>query len=462
MIQPVWQRATLTALILFTCVPPCSAGAPEAEAVLYRVFLRDGSTIVSYGDFARVGDRVVLSIPLGGPDQGPPTLQLVSIPESSVDWPRTDEYAYAARARRYAETRGEDDFARLSNEVAHALNQVAHTADATQRLALADAARRMLSEWPARNYGYRARDVAQLSGLLDEVVSELRVAAGQSRFDVSLVATTAPPVPVPLLPAPGARESLEQALTVARLAEEPTERISLLAAIEQSLKPLTGEAWASALSGRITGELATEHRLDRVYGDLTSRTVAAADERARQADVRGIEALIRSVLQADDRFGRRRPQATAALLATLDARLDDARRLRLARDAWTLRLGLVRTYEARIRPTVDQFRRSTRWLEDIRQLAGPSPAALVQLLQRVEAGSRSLGRIKPPPELTVVHGTLTAALQMAGRAAGARQSAIRSTDMQGAWDASSAAAGALMMFDRAHEELRRLAAPPEL
>jgi hypothetical protein len=57
---------------------------------------------------------------------------------------------------------------------------------------------------------------------------------------------------------------------------------------------------------------------------------------------------------------------------------------------------------------------------------------------------------------------LTAALQMAGRAAGARQNAIRATNMQGAWEASSAAAGALMMFDRAHEELQRLVAPPEL
>jgi hypothetical protein len=34
--------------------------------------------------------------------------------------------------------------------------------------------------------------------------------------------------------------------------------------------------------------------------------------------------------------------------------------------------------------------------------------------------------------------------------------------MQRAWEASSAAAGALMLFDRAHEELRRLVAPPEL
>src|SRR5688572_9552205 len=74
-----------------------------AEAVLYRVFLRDGSTIVSYGDYARVGDRVVLSVPIGAGEQ--PQLQLVTITEASVDWQLTDRYAEVARANRYADTR---------------------------------------------------------------------------------------------------------------------------------------------------------------------------------------------------------------------------------------------------------------------------------------------------------------------------------------------------------------------
>jgi hypothetical protein len=88
---------------------------------------------------------------------------------------------------------------------------------------------------------------------------------------------------------------------------------------------------------------------------------------------------------------------------------------------------------------------------------------LKQLVRRIEVASRSLARIKPPAELESAHGMLSASLQMAGRAAASRQTAIRgSTSMQRAWEASSAAAGALMLFDRAHEELRRLVAPPEL
>ena len=42
--------------------------APAADAVLYRVFLKDGGVLVSYGEFANVADKVVLSMPIGGTD----------------------------------------------------------------------------------------------------------------------------------------------------------------------------------------------------------------------------------------------------------------------------------------------------------------------------------------------------------------------------------------------------------
>jgi len=54
------------------------------------------------------------------------------------------------------------------------------------------------------SYVDRAADVAHLSGMLDEVVSELRVAAGQTSFDLSLVANTIPDPPMPL-PSPDGR-----------------------------------------------------------------------------------------------------------------------------------------------------------------------------------------------------------------------------------------------------------------
>src|SRR5512134_3377477 len=124
----------------------CSAASVFAsEKYLYRIFLQDGTTLVSYGEYARVENRVVFSIPVGAAE---PALQLVSIADSAVDWHRTEEDAQAVRARRYAETRGEEDFAALSAHVARALNEVVHTKDPAQRLALALEARGNLAEWP--------------------------------------------------------------------------------------------------------------------------------------------------------------------------------------------------------------------------------------------------------------------------------------------------------------------------
>ena len=174
--------------------------------MLYRLFLMDGTTLISYGEFSRVADRVVFSIPLGATEEAP-ALELVSIPEASVDWDRTDRYSEAVRAKRYAETQGENDFAGLSNRVAEALNQIALTGDPARRLAMAVEARGNLARWPAQNFGYRATDVAQLVGLLDEVISELRVAAGQTSFDLSLVANVTPTAPAELLPAPSFRDT---------------------------------------------------------------------------------------------------------------------------------------------------------------------------------------------------------------------------------------------------------------
>ena len=437
-----------------------ASGTAASETVLYRIFLTDGSTITSYGEFARVAGRVVFSMPVGDMQSGSPELQLVSVADASGDWPRTDQYAAAVRARRYAETRGEHDFLKLSAEVARTLNDVAHTPDPKRRLEIATRARRTLAEWPSKNHGFRAHDVAQLSTLLDEVLAELRAAAGEPQVELSLVAETIPPAHVPLLPAPGFRESIEQAFTAARLTPESTERVSLLDSIARALQPVSSEKWAAALRARAAADLALEVRTELAYTELASKSMAAAETRARLADVKGLEKVIKSVLAADDRLGRRRPQATAALLATLDAKLADARRLRLQRDAWTARMNVIRAYQKTVESPMKRFRESIAGLEEIRALAGPSAKTLARLSERSSKGLEQLGRVKPAAELQPVHGMLTSAFQMAGQAVTARQNAIRTANMDTAWRASSAAAGALLMFERANEELQKLAAPP--
>ena len=434
-----------------------------ADAVLYRIFLRDGGTVLSYGDFARVADRVVLSVPVGAGES--PQLQLVSIPESSVDWTQTDRYADAVRARHYANSRGEEDFHLLSNDVARALNEVALTSDPARRVALADDARRKLAEWPASHYGYRARDVSQLSELLEEVVSELRVAAGQSRFDLKLVA---PPVEAPtaeILADPSLQESIELAFVAARATAEPAERMSLLESISRSLASAatgTDVGWAAGARARASAELASEATVQRAYAELATRTLSRAAQRARQADVRAIEGLFRDVMKADARLGRARPNDVAALLVALDAQRTAAQRLRLARDAWGLRVGALKQFRRELSRPLDRLTRSRRWLEDIRQLAGPSPKAVGQLEERAAVAGRELALMKPPPEFAAVHGLLNAACGFATRAASSRRKAIASGEMPVAWEAASAASGALVMLQRAAEDLERLAAPPQL
>jgi hypothetical protein len=446
--------------VALACAAAIAAPAAAAESILYRIFLTDGSTLVSYGEFARVAGRVVFSAPIGSVSSGALELQLVSVAETAVDWPRTDQYAEAVRARRYADTKGEEEFAKLSAQVARTLSDVSATTDPAKRVDIVVRARQMLAEWPLRNYGYRSRDVAELSSLLDEVLAGLRAAAGQPRMELSLVAETVPPPAVDLLPDPSLRETIEQAFSVARLTPEATERVALLEAVVRALQPATKERWAAALHARAAADLALELKTEAAYADLSRRTLAAAEERAGTADVRGVEQLIERVLRTDDRLGRKRPQATSALLATLDRHLAAARRVRLERDAWAARLKVLKSYERSIASPLKRFRESIEGLEEIKALAGPSASTLATLARRTAQGLNELGRMKTSADLQGVHDLLMSAFQMAGQAIAARQAAIRTTSMEIAWRASSAAAGALLLFERATADLERLAAPP--
>jgi len=207
--------------VLLVCATRAAAQSAPPDASLYRVFLRDGSTLLSYGEFARVSDRIVMSVPLGDTAAGP-DLHLVSIPSESVDWEKTDAYADAVRAARYAGTRGPDDFALLNSAVTIALTDIALTTDPARKIAMAGEARQNVTRWLAEHYGYRAEEVSRLAALFDDVVVEARMAAGEKNFDLSLIANLAVPPPAPLMPSPPLRESVEQALRAAALA--PTRR----------------------------------------------------------------------------------------------------------------------------------------------------------------------------------------------------------------------------------------------
>src|SRR5436190_20218814 len=152
------MRCVVGVLFLAAMFPSITAAQAPASRVLFRVFLSDGRVLSSYGEWARLDDRVIFSMPTQL-SRDPVELQLVTIPAQRVDWPRTEQYAESVRAAAYAATRGDADFATFSSEVAKVLNDVARIEDPASRLKTAERARQKLADWPATHYGYRIAEV---------------------------------------------------------------------------------------------------------------------------------------------------------------------------------------------------------------------------------------------------------------------------------------------------------------
>ena len=453
-------RARLSLGVLTLALGVCSLSSPVSaraeKASLFRIFLLEGAPLVSYGEYARVADRVVFSVPIGETGDSP-LLQMVSIPSRLVDWGRTEEYAQAVRAKHYAETRGEEDFALLASRVTLALNDINLTPDPARRLAMADEARRNLAAWPAANYGYRAADVAQLVSMLDEMVAEMRSAAGQ-RFELSLVATTVAPPPayVEVLAPPDVQTTWESAFRAAVVSAEPYERMDLLRALSARLAAAPSSPVTSSLRARVTSALDAEVKVEKAYQDLMRSSLHDAQQRAARGDARGLQQVIARALAADDRLGRKRTGEMSALLAALDLRLDEAHRVRVAREAWAKRVEVFKAYRRAIDEPRDRMNGLSGTLRDIRDHKEPG----ARQLHRIEISSTMaihlLRSIDVPAELQGAHGLLITALQLARQAAVLRRDAVSSKNTKLAWDASSAAAGALMLAERAADELKRL------
>jgi hypothetical protein len=149
-----------------------------------------------------------------------------------------------------------------------------------------------------------------------------------------------------------------------------------------------------------------------------------------------------------------------AITAAIDAHLEAAHRLRLARDQWALRIDRMREYQRATTEPVTVIARARDRLDEIRTLAGPAPAGLRPLIELLGTQSRLLSRIEPPPELAPIHALFVSASEMAYSAARLRLDAVEAADLEIARRASSAAAGALMLLARARAELDAALRPP--
>jgi len=472
-----WHRAAGILIVCLFAVGPAPARAAGAQAAvpdltagadsapLFRVFLTDGTSLVSYGELARLDDQVVFSMPTSS-SAAAPQLQLINIPSDRVDWPRTVSYAESVRATRYLATRAQTDYDLLTADIAQVLNDVGQTDDPVRRLAIVEQARKRLADWPAAHYNFKRDEIQQMLGTLDEAIASLKAASGASTFDLTFVAAaTEPPASEPILPAPGARETIEQTLRAAQLTSSPAERMSLLTMAASTLDAESATLpaeWAASTRAAVAAQLDRELETDRKYQALGARMLRLATQRAATADVRGVQRVFASITANDARLGSLRPDAVASMTAAVEAQLDEARRLRLARDSWALRAPELRAYREKMTESLTRLQRMVPLLEDIKALSGSGPTALGSILRWAGQVRRTLTAIVPPAELSDAHNLLVSAVQLADSAAQIRREAAINGNMTRAWDASSAAAGALMLVERGRTEVQLALRPPQL
>jgi hypothetical protein len=325
----------------------------------------------------------------------------------------------------------------------------------------------VLSQWPQEHYNYRQGEVRQMVGMLDEAIADLRAASGVSRFDLSLTTLAeAPPTSgEPLLATPSLQESIQQVTLAARTVDNSAERLSLLKTALDSIKANASAlpaAWAASARAELEAAIRAEQQVDTAYRAMTRGILMIADRRARVADVRGVERLLARIQKSDQDLGYARPEAVNALVGAVEAKLDATRRLRLARDRWEMRLPVLVEYGAAIRAPIALFVQLKPALEDIKSLAGSSPSTLERLDRLVAWILMRASEISPPDELTGPHAVFISAVHMAENAAIIRREATLASSVERAWDASSAAAGALMLGTRARSDMRAVFRPPQL
>jgi len=164
----------------------------------------------------------------------------------------------------------------------------------------------------------------------------------------------------------------------------------------------------------------------------------------------------------DAKLGNQRPEMVQSMNTAVQSQLFAARRLRLQRDQWLLRQTAYREYQRSVGTSLLLLVKSQGSLDAIRTLEGPPPDRLIVLRQQLSGGADRLQRMRTPDYLRSTHELLVGAWRFAENATRARYEAIEGANAAAAWEASSAAAGALMMLSRVQQEIRSLLEPPRL
>ncbi len=450
-----WSLVVLSLLAVAVALP--RAQGSDAGSI-FRVFLSDGRAIPSYGESAVVGDRLVFTL-LVSATAGPPALQLMSLPLPSVDLPRTQRYATSLRASHYAATRGEADYAAMTAEVQRALDQITAIADTKKRLEVAEEAKRRLLSWSAEHYYYRATDIRELAGLFDQVIAELRAAAGESQFSLDLRSGFAAPVSEPLLSAPSVRESVTLARAAAAAADVVEERLAVL---RTASAVLSRESDVDDLKAGVAKDLEAEAAADAAYRALADDLATKAEAALRRGDVEGVQGLRAVLAERDLALGARRPVQVAVIAVLLDAKLEAARIHRKALDHYAAVRRSLLDYERRVRTVMSGLDGLAPILAHIRDGKYSSYDRLVRAAARITELSDEIGAIQPPADLADVHATIRSAIHMAAEACSRRRLAVTTTSEDLQREASAAAAGSMLLTGHSRDQLVVRLFPPKI
>ena len=414
-----------------------------------RIFLLDGRVLNTHGDCAMLPDELVCMVKLGGGDVAE-SFDLLTVPRALVNEERTTAYAQALRAAHYGATRGEQEYTELTNELARVLGELEASADRDRRLGIAQVARARLAGWSAEHFGYKAEETRQLVSLLDEVIAELRIAAGQTKFSLDLVANLAPVETIPILPLPDVTESLEMALVSATVTQAAAERLAILRSAQ---RVATAAPVAAAIKARVEAAWRAEEASERAYRALLNDAVTRADAAVRQGRPAAIERLIRDVAAQDGRLGSRRPREMAAFTRRLEAELALATAQRQAFVRWQQVKAQLLAYELALRPLLDGWVSQRPVLDGLRAGAVPRRPSLDRAARRFASIDAALITMRPVRELADVHAVLRSAVQMArlGLSLGERLTVAPNSEIAG--NAAAAVAGAELLLAQARTDL---------
>jgi hypothetical protein len=428
--------------VVLAMVATSTPAQAQPSLETFRIYLRDGRVLTSYGEYARVDDDLVFVVTQGQAG-GVETRDLITVPVAKVDMDRTAEYARALRVAKYGSTRGENEYLELTADIARALAELEASTDQDRRLGIAQVARARLATWSEEHYGYRASELRQLVQLFDEVIVELQAASGISHFSLDLVANTPPSSEVPLFPALSSVESVEMALVAAAATEIGVEKMSLLQSASRVVATLTDAP--DRLRADVARALAAETQVETAYRTLLRDAVARADVAVRAGRPAAVARVIADVKAGDARLGQLRSRDVAGVLRRLDAEVRLAAEQKAAFDRWAQVKDELHAYDTRVRIVLDGWASHASALSAIRDRRRAAPAALDAAYRRFGELDRALSALRPPDELRDVHGVFRSAFQMATQALqlGRRLAVAANADL--ARNASAAIAGAELL-----------------